>query len=70
MSIAALIQLLLTLLVLGIIVWLVFWVLGQFGIPEPLAKIIRVVAVVIAVLIIIALLMNVAGVNFGTRVIP
>lgn len=70
MSIAGLIQILLTLLILGLIVWLAFWVLAQFAVPEPLAKVVRIVVVVIAVLIVIALLMNVAGIGFGTRVLP
>ena len=70
MSIAGLIQILLVLLVLGLIVWLAFWVLGQFAVPEPLAKVIRIVVVVIAVLIVIALLMNVAGIGYGTRILP
>lgn len=70
MSIAGLIQILLTLLVLGLIVWLAFWVLSQFSLPEPIGKVIRIIVVVIAVLIVIALLMNVAGISFGTRVLP
>jgi ABC-type Na+ efflux pump permease subunit len=70
MSIAGLVQILLTLLILGLIVWLAFWVMAQFGLPEPLAKVIRVVVVVIAVLIVIALLMNIAGIGYGTRILP
>lgn len=64
MTIAALVQLLIVLLVLGIILWLVFYVLQQFAVPEPVGKLIRIVAVVIVVLIVIVLLMQIAGIGW------
>lgn len=62
MSIAALINLLIYLLVLGIVLAIVFWALAQIPVPEPFNRIIRVVAVVIVALIVILLLLQIAGV--------
>jgi len=70
MSIAALIQLLIVLLIIGLVISLIFWVLGQLGVPEPLRQWIWIAVVVIAALIVIVLLMNIAGISTGTRVLP
>lgn len=61
-SVAALINLIIILLVLAIVVSLVFWVLTQVPIPEPMNRLIRITVVVIAVLIIVVVLLNLAGV--------
>ena len=62
-SIGSLFYLIIILLVLGILVWLAFYVLSQFPVPEPIGRIIRVVVVVVAVLVLIAILLNIAGVG-------
>ena len=50
MAIATLISLLITIIILGLVAWLVFWALAEFGLPEPFAKIARVLVVIIIVL--------------------
>jgi hypothetical protein len=67
-SVGSLFSLIIVLLVVGILVWLAFYVLGQFGPPEPVASIIRVIVVVIAVLILIAILLNLAGIGSGVKI--
>jgi multisubunit Na+/H+ antiporter MnhB subunit len=62
-SIGGLIQLLIILLALGIIVWLAYYILANFQPPEPLGRIIRVAIMVVAVLIVVVLMLNFAGVG-------
>lgn len=65
MSIGALFSLVIILLVVGLLLWLAFYVLSQFAPPDPVGRIIKVVVVVIAVLVIITLLLQFAGVDTG-----
>ena len=67
-SVGSLFALIITLLVVGILVWLAFYVLQQFAPPEPVGRIIRVVVVVVAVLVLVAVLLNVAGMGPGIRI--
>ncbi len=66
-SVGSLFALIVTLLVVGILVWLAFYVLQEFAPPEPVGRIIRVVVVVVAVLVLVAVLLNVAGMGPGIR---
>jgi hypothetical protein len=60
--IPALVNLIFYLLILGILVGLVFWLLGQFPeIPGQLMRLIRVAIVVVVVLVIVLLLLQVMG---------
>ena len=68
LSIGSLFTLIIVLLVVGILVWLAFYVLQNFGPPEPLNRIFRVVIVVIAVLIVVLLLLQLAGIGPGITV--
>jgi hypothetical protein len=61
-----LLGLIIWLVVLGVIVWLAFWVLQQFPAPEPVGRIIKVLIVVIAVVMLIAILMG----TFGSIPLP
>jgi hypothetical protein len=56
------------LLVIGLLVWLAFYILGALGPPEPVATIIRVIVVVVAVLILITVLLNLAGIGTGLHI--
>jgi hypothetical protein len=49
-------------------VWLAFYVVGQFPLPDPIGRIIQVVIVVIAVLVLITILLNLAGVGTGLHI--
>ena len=59
--IGALINLIFWMLILGILVALAMWVLTQLGLPEPIARIIRVVIIVIVVMVIVLLLLQIVG---------
>ena len=63
--IAALINLIVYLLVLGLLYWLVMYVLDTIPIPDPPNRIIKIALMVIMVLIVIMLLLNLLGVGTG-----
>jgi hypothetical protein len=69
LSVGSLFTLIVILLALGLLVWLAFYVLAQFTVPEPLNKLIRVVVVVFAVLILVSILLGLAGVGPGVRIV-
>jgi len=62
--IPALIQLIIWLLVIGILYWDAVYVVDNF-IPEPPARIIKVVLIVVIALAAVLLLLNLIGVNTG-----
>jgi len=63
--IGALITLIVYLLVLGVIWYLVDYVIGAIPVPDPPARIIRILLVVLFCIIIIVLLLNFIGVSTG-----
>ena len=52
------VAILLSLVVWGLIFWLVWWALGQMGLPEPFHKAITVVLALAAVVVVIGLLVG------------
>ena len=62
--IPALIQLIIFLLVIGILYWVAVYVIDNF-IPDPPARIIKVVLVVVIALAAVVVLLNALGVNTG-----
>ena len=63
--IGALVNLIVYLLIVGILIWLVIYVVDAIPIPQPLNRIIRVAVVVVAALIVILLLLDLLGVGGG-----
>jgi amino acid transporter len=63
--ISALITLIVYLLILGILIWLVYYVVDAIPLPEPINRIVKLAVVVVCALIVIVLLLNLlgAGVN-------
>ena len=59
--ISALITLIIYLLVLGLLYWLVIYVLDTIPIPDPPNRIIKIALMVLMVLIVIVLLLNLIG---------
>ena len=57
----SLVSLVIWLVVLGLIFWLVLWFVGWVGVPEPFAKIIKVVVGLVAFLILINFLLGLLG---------
>ena len=63
--IATVITLIIYLAVIGLLYWLVIWVIDAIPIPDPPARIIKILAMVVLVLIVIVLLLNLIGANTG-----
>ena len=53
-----LVGLIVTLVVAGLIFWLLLWLIGFAGLPEPFAKVAKIILAVIAVIFIINLLLG------------
>jgi hypothetical protein len=60
-SLTVLVSLVMYLIVAGLIFWLLWWLIGYCGIPEPFNKVARIVLAVAAVLVIIGLLLQLVG---------
>jgi len=58
---SALLSLLLTLVVVGLICYLLWWLIGFIGLPEPFNKVARVLIAVFAVIFLINLLLGFGG---------
>ena len=61
LSIAGLVELILYLCIVGGVVWLLLWIIGYVGIPEPFAKVAKIIIMVFAVLLLINLLLGFLG---------
>jgi hypothetical protein len=59
-----LIGLLITVIVLGLVFYLLWWLLGQIGLPEPFNKVATVLIALVAVIILLGLLFG--GINVPT----
>jgi hypothetical protein len=58
MSMDSLLQLVIYVIVIGAVCWLLWWLIGFVGIPEPFAKIARGIVAVVAVVFLINLLLH------------
>jgi hypothetical protein len=63
--IAALINLIVWLLVVGILYWIVVYVIDAIPIPDPPNRIIKLVLIVVIALTVILMLLNLVGVDAG-----
>ena len=61
MELTGLLHLVIWLLVIGLVFYLLWWVVGQAALPEPFNKVIRIILCIIAVLLLISVLMGVVG---------
>lgn len=61
MDASILMGILIQLIVVGAVCWLLWWLVGFIGLPEPFNKIARVVVAVVAVLFLINLLLGLSG---------
>lgn len=67
--IGGLVTLIIYLVIVGLLIALVWYVLDAIPIPEPLNRFIKIAVVVVACLVVILLLLNLAGVG-GTLNLP
>lgn len=54
----SIIAILISLIIYGLIFWILWWGLGQIALPEPFAKVATVILVVAAMVVIIGLLVG------------
>lgn len=57
----SLINILIWLVAVGLICWLLWWLIAFVGLPEPFAKIARVILALVAVIMLIRLIMRFVG---------
>lgn len=57
----AVISSLIWVIVLGVVFWLLWWLIGYVGLPEPFNKVARVILAVAAVIVLINCLLTLAG---------
>jgi len=60
-----LVSLLITILVLGLIIWLILYVLSIIPLPEPFGQVARIIVIVIGVIFLIKILLGVSGIHIG-----
>lgn len=58
---AGLVSVVVTLIVAGLIFWLLNWLIGYCGVPEPFNKIAKVILAIFAVLVVIGVLLSLVG---------
>jgi hypothetical protein len=63
--IVGLVNLIIYLLVLGLLYWLVIYVIDTIPIPDPPARVIKIALMVLLVLIVIVLLLDLVGIGTG-----
>jgi hypothetical protein len=61
MDISSLVSIVISLMIIGGVCWLLWWLIGYIGLPEPFNKIARVIIAVVAVLFCINLLLSLGG---------
>lgn len=59
------ISLIVTLVVAGLVFWLLWWGLGEIKVPEPFNKVIRVILILAAVIFLINILLGFSGGGIG-----
>lgn len=60
-DLGSLLHAVMVLIVAGVVCYLIWWLIGYCGIPEPFNKVARVIVAVAAVFICIAVLMSLVG---------
>jgi hypothetical protein len=61
LSVGGLVEVVVYLLVVGGIFWLLLWLIGYIGIPEPFSKVAKIIIMVVGVLILINVLLSFVG---------
>ncbi len=63
-GIAAILNLLVWIMVVALICWLLWWLIGYMGLPEPFDKVLRVIVGFLAVLFLINAILSLVGQSF------
>lgn len=65
---SALLSLLILIIVAGLIFYLLWWLIGYCGLPEPFNKVARVILAIVAVIFLINVLLQVGGMTPLVRI--
>lgn len=60
-SVGGVLQAVLWVIVAGLVWWLLDWLVGYCGVPDPFARVARVVLAVLAVVLLISVILSLAG---------
>lgn len=66
-SMNSLISVLIYLVIIGLVFYAIWWFIGYVGLPEPFNKIIRVIVGLVALVVVVGLLLDLAGTPVLTR---
>lgn len=58
---SALVSVLITVVIVGLVCWLLWWGIGYIGLPAPFGKVARVIVALIALIFIINILLSLSG---------
>lgn len=58
---SSLVSLLISILAVGLICWLLLWLISYIGVPDPFAKVARAIVAVIAVIFLINIILGLSG---------
>ena len=61
MDASSLMQILMQIIIVGVVCWLLWWLVGFAGLPEPFNKIARIIIAVVAVFFLINLMLGLSG---------
>jgi len=61
LSLQGLVELVIYLAIVGGILWLLLWLISYIGLPEPFAKVAKIIIMIVGVLILINVLLGFAG---------
>ena len=61
LSLEGLVELVIYLLITGGVLWLLLWLVTYIGLPEPFAKVARIIIMIVGVLLLINILLGFAG---------
>ena len=61
MDASSLMHILMQIIIVGVVCWLLWWLSGFAGLPEPFSKIARILVAVVAVFFLINLMLGMSG---------
>jgi len=61
MSISSLLNLVVWFAIIGGVFWLLWWLIGYIGLPQPFDKVLRVIVAIVCVVILVNLLLSLGG---------
>lgn len=61
LSLGGLLPLLIHIVIMGLILWLIWWFIGYIGLPEPFNKVVKVIVGLVALVFLINILLSLDG---------